>query len=112
MAVVCPLPARAVEGVSVKATQIISRIGAALLGGYAFVWGFVTLSITSLSYTGMDYHDAWMLAMMLAFLLFLGAVLWSFTTRSSLRAWLVLGGSGALMTTCALLLSRQLMAGG
>ena len=53
------------------------RLAAALLGGYAFVWGFVTLGIASLSAFGMGYDDAWMLMMMLAFLVYLGAILWA-----------------------------------
>jgi hypothetical protein len=85
---------------------VLPRIGAALVGGYALAWGFVTLTICGLVASGVDYDDAWMLAMMLAFLLYLAAFLWSFTTRSAWVAWLVLLGAGALMTATALVLAR------
>jgi hypothetical protein len=81
------------------------RLAAALLGGYAFVWGFVTLGIASLSAFGMGYDDAWMLMMMLAFLVYLGAILWAFAARSLLRVWLVFGAGAAAMSLAALWLA-------
>jgi hypothetical protein len=85
---------------------VLPRIGAAVVGGYALAWGFITLTIASLVAAGVDYDDAWMLAMMVAFLLYLGAFLWSFTTRSAWLAWVVLLGAGGLMTGTAHLLAR------
>jgi hypothetical protein len=89
-----------------NAAAVLPRIGAAVVGGYALAWGFVTLTITGLVASGADYDDAWMLAMMLAFLLYLGAFLWSFTTRSAWVAWLVLLGVGGLMTGTAHVIAR------
>lgn len=88
------------------ATTVLPRIGAALVGGYALAWGFVTLTISGLVAFGVAYDDAWMLAMMLAFLLYLAAFLWSFTTRSAWLAWAILLGTGALMTGTALVIAR------
>jgi hypothetical protein len=93
------------------AGAIVSRIFAALVGGYAFMWGFATLGITGLVAAGMEYDEAWMLVMMLAFLVCLAAWLWAFSTRSLLRVWLVLAGGGAAMTVVALLAGQQLLAG-
>jgi hypothetical protein len=86
--------------------QVVSRVGAALLGGYGFVWGFTTLCITTCMALGASYGDAQTGTYLLAFLVFLTAVLWAFATRSALRAWAVLAGGGALMTSIAWLLAR------
>jgi hypothetical protein len=90
------------------AASVLSRIAAAVLGGYAFIWGFVTLGIEALVALHMSYSDAWTLVMMLAFLLFLGLFLWAFAARSLLRVWLVFAGGGALMTAAALLVGVRL----
>lgn len=92
-------------------TQILSRTAAALLGGYAFIWGFVTLGIAALVAGGMSYDQAWMLVMMLAFLVFLGVFLWAFVARSAWRVWGVLAGGGAVMALGASLVAAQLGAG-
>jgi hypothetical protein len=88
----------------VRATprEVLLRLAAALLGGYGFTWGFVTLGIAGLHALGMRYDDAWMLVMMLAFLVFLAAVLWGFAARNLLRVWLVFAIGGAAMTLAAL----------
>lgn len=36
----------------------LSRIAAALLGGYAFTWGFTALGIAGLAALGVDFHAA------------------------------------------------------
>lgn len=87
-------------------SQIVSRVAASLLGGWSFVWGFVTLSLALLLAAGMRYGDALTLSYLLAFLVFLWAFLWAFTANSLLRIWLVLAGGGGLMTSAAWLLSR------
>ena len=66
--------------------HVTSRVLASLLGGYGFVWAFSALSICLLVAAGMAYQQAWTLVMMLAFLLFLGVLLWSFATASLVRA--------------------------
>ena len=86
------------------AVAVALRVVTALLGGYAFSWGFVTLGISALARLGMGYDDAWMLVMMLAFLVYLAAVLWAFSARSLVRTGTVLVAGGAVMTFAATLL--------
>lgn len=83
----------------------IARIGAAILGGYAFTLGFVTVVIAGLVVAGLGFGHAWMLAMAFAFLLDLGVFYWALAARSVLRVWLVLTGGGALMAGAALLVA-------
>ena len=83
------------------ALQIAARIAAAVLGGWVFVWGFVTLGIALLLRAGMPYDDARTLMYLLAFLVYLSAFCWAFATRGALSAWAVLGGGGAAMTALA-----------
>jgi len=85
----------------------LSRIAAAVLGGYIFVWGAVALCIAGLAAAGMDYDQAWMLAMLLAFLVYLVVFLWAFAARRLGLVWLVLLGGGVAMTFGA-----QLLVGG
>lgn len=80
------------------ALSIASRIGAALLGGYGFVWGFTCLCVACAMLAGMPYSDAQTLAFLLAFLLFLGAFVWAFAARRVAMVWLALAGGGLLMT--------------
>lgn len=87
---------------------IVSRIAASLLGGWAFLWGFVTLGITALVAAGVPYGDAQTLLNLLAFLVFLGLFLWAFAAASVTRVWLVLAGGGAAMTAAAWLLLQTL----
>jgi hypothetical protein len=87
--------------VSTTSLHVISRIAAALLGGYAFVWGFTTLTIVVGLAMGARYGDAQTTAYLLAFLVFLTAFLWAFASRSLTRSWMLLAGGGALMTGLA-----------
>lgn len=86
---------------------ITSRIGASLLGGYIFVWGFVSLVIAWSLTTGTGYEEAEHLAYLLAFLVYLAAFLWAFASASLIRVWLVLLGGGAAMTAAAWFLTRS-----
>jgi hypothetical protein len=86
--------------------SIVSRVAAAIFGGYAFVWGFTTLLIAVALALRLPYGDAQTTAYLLAFLLFLGAFLWAFTVRRVAVAWLVLAGGGAAMTALAWALTR------
>ncbi len=78
--------------------NVVSRIAAAVLGGYAFVWGFTTLLIAVALGLRLPYGDAQTTAYLLAFMVFLGVFLWSFSARRVVVVWLVLAGGGALMT--------------
>ncbi len=89
--------------------HILSRVLASLAGGYGFVWGFAALGIALLVSAGMDYGEAWTLVMLLAFVLFLALLCWSFAAASLTRVWTVLAGGGAAMTLAAWLVTRQLV---
>jgi hypothetical protein len=87
----------------------LSRIAAALFGGYAFTWGFTALGIASLVALGIDFHEAETGVLMLAFLVFLGVFLWTFATASLLRVWAVLAGGAAAMLGAAWALQHVLL---
>ena len=88
--------------------EIALRIGASLLCGYAFVWGFVTLGCVLGIAAGLTYAEAQTLTYLLAFLLFAAAFCWAFVEQSVLRVWAVLGGGGLMMTALAWFGSRAL----
>lgn len=97
---------RKVDAVSLAPLHIVSRTAAAVLGGYAFVWGFTTLAIVAGMALGASYRNAQTTAYLLAFLVFLTVLLWAFASRSLVRVWMCLAGGGALMTGFAWLLAR------
>lgn len=94
---------------SASRLPLLSRIAAAVFGGYAFCWGFLAFAVASLYGLGMKFHDAEHLGSMLAFLIYLVAFCWAFVTRSLARAWVALGGGGALMAAAASLLQHQIV---
>ena len=77
--------------------RIASRVGAAVLGGYAFTWGFIALSTALLSKAGMGFHDAEFLSSLIGVLAFLGALLGAIAARRLWPVWAVLLGGGALL---------------
>lgn len=83
-----------------------SRVVSAVLGAYAFTWGFTAFGIAGLAALGVDFHDAEMAMMILAFLLLLGLFLWAFAAASLTRVWVVLGGGAVLMSAAAWVLQR------
>jgi len=85
---------------------LISRIGAAILGGYAFCWGFVAVGLAGLYAAGLSFHDAEHLIGILVVLLYLAIFCWTFAARRLRRLWLTLLGGGALMAGLAALLQR------
>lgn len=88
--------------------HVALRIAAAVLGGYAFCWGFIALGMAGLYALGMPFHDAEHLLAMLAFLLYAAVFCWAFVARSLPRVWLVLAGGGALMAGAASLVQMGL----
>lgn len=88
---------------------IAMRIGAGVLGGYSFTWGFMALTISLLFTADVDLDDAEALGYILGFIIFLVIFLWAFVARSVARVWLVLAGGGALMTGTAWLVQRALL---
>lgn len=85
------------------------RALAAILGGYAFCWGFVALGVAGLYALGMAFHDAEHLSSILAFLVYVAVFLWAFAARSLVRVWVVLVGGGALMAGAASLIQLMLL---
>jgi hypothetical protein len=83
---------------------LVSRIAAAVFGGYAFTWGFTTLGIALGLAGGMRYAQAQTLMYLLAFLVYLVAFCWAFAARRVGRVWLALAAGGGLMTALAWLL--------
>ena len=81
--------------------QVVLRIAAAVLGGYAFCWGFIALFVAGTFAAGMEFHDGEHLSSMLAMLLYGGLFLWAFVARSLARVWAVLLGGGVLMAGAA-----------
>ena len=94
---------------SARSLQVVSRIAASVLGGYAFVWGSASLAITLGVAAGMRYVEARTMAYLCAFLLFLACFCWSYAAASATRVWVVLAGGGALMTCVAWLTMRALL---
>lgn len=95
------------EGLS--RTHVASRVAASLLGGWAFVGGFISLGIALGVAAGAAYEEAQKLMYLLAFLVFLVAFCWAFVDASLRRVWAVLAGGGAVMMGAAWLLSRSLL---
>jgi hypothetical protein len=93
---------------SLSTASVASRVAAAVLGGYAFVWGFTVLVIALGLTGGLPYDDAKTLAYLLAFLVFLATFCWTFATASLKRVWLVLAAGAALMSLAAWVLLRAL----
>lgn len=94
---------------SQAALQTTNRVIAAILGGYAFTWGFCVLGITTLVAMGVDFHEAETGLSLVAFLVFLGLFLWTFAVKSMIRVWLVLAGGSAVMMLIGTLLQNSLL---
>lgn len=92
-----------------QSAGIVIRIGAGMLGGYSFTWGFMALTISLLFAADVDLDDAETLSYILGFIIFLVIFLWAFAARSVARVWLLLAGGGALMTGTAWLVQRALL---
>jgi hypothetical protein len=97
-----------ITSMSHSPAQVVSRIAASLVGGYAFTWGFTVLSMTLLMTVGVSYHQAQTLMYLLAFLVFLVVFCWAFAAARVTKVWGVLGGGGAAMTGVAWMLTRTL----
>jgi len=76
---------------------LAARVAAAVLGGYAFAWGFIAACASLMFAGGMGFHDAEFLASLLGVLAFLVAFLWTFAARRLWVVWVVLAGGGALL---------------
>lgn len=85
------------------------RVATAVLGGYAFTWGFSAFAIAAMVAMGLSFHDAEAGALIVAWLVFLGVFLWSFAAASLTRVGLVLFGGGLLMAGAATGLQAMLL---
>lgn len=92
-----------------KHLSILIRLAAALLGGYAFTWGLITLGLAGLVALGVDFHEAEMVLLLLAFLVFLSLFLWAFAAANLARVSAVLAGGALLMVAAAWGLQRLLL---
>ena len=90
--------------------QLLSRIGAAILGGYAFCWGLIAIAHSGLYALGMSFHDAEHVSAILGVLLFLVVFLWTFAARRVGLCWAVLLIGGGVMSGAAALIQRALLA--
>jgi hypothetical protein len=88
---------------------VFLRIAAALVGGWAFTWGFVSLAITGLVALGQPYNEANTAAMLLAFIVYLVVLCWAFAAASLTRVWALLAGGAVSMTAAAWLLQNSLV---
>lgn len=89
--------------------HIAARVTAGIFGAYAFSWGFAAAGVAALVGLGVEYHDAEMGVLMLAFLVFLGLFLWSFAAARIARVWAVLAGGAALLFTAAWAIQRAIL---
>jgi hypothetical protein len=94
---------------ALRPLPLLSRIAAAVLGGYAFCWGFVALGLAGFYAAGMAFHDAEHLSSILGLLLYLVAFCWTFAVPRVGRAWALLVGGGALMAGIAALIQRAMV---
>jgi hypothetical protein len=94
---------------TISTRHIIGRIGAGILGGYAFVWGTIALLHAALYALGMPFHDAEHLSSIIGFLLYLTVFLWAFAAQNLTRVWLIFIVSGVVMAASASLIQHLLV---
>ena len=90
-------------------SRLLSRVAGALLGGYAFTWGFTAFGIAALVALGIDFHEAGMGIYLLAFLVYLSLFIWAFAEANLVRVWGVLAGGAILMTLAAWAIQQALV---
>lgn len=84
--------------------RVVSRIAAAVLGGYLLA----NTMIVALSYSlPLPLREGLMLATMLSYLVYPLAIIWVFAVKSLKRAWLGMLLPSALLALLALLFHQQ-----
>lgn len=71
--------------------HVIQRVLLAVVGGYLLTESATALLAWALAALGMARSEAVVLGMLLAFVLYLGLLVWAFAERRLARLWLVLG---------------------
>ena len=94
---------------AISTRHVISRIGAGVLGGYVFIWGFFALVLAGSYGLGAEFHDAEALSSILSFLVYLTVFLWAFSAASVNRVWLILLSGGVLMTAAGAYIQHLLV---
>lgn len=94
---------------SITPRVIVMRTITALLGGYAFVWGFIAFSMAGLFALGMPFHDTEHLGAILGLLIYATVFMWAFAARSLTRVAIILFGGGAVMAALGSLIQHQLI---
>ena len=79
--------------VSSRVTNLIGRISAALLGGYALAFGFTAFFSV---YLPMSRPDRVVTASLLCFAVWVAAAIYAFAARRALNAWLLIAVLTAL----------------
>ncbi len=82
----------------------------AIVCGYVFTWGFITLGVTGLVFIGIDFHTAEISLYMLAFIIYTIIFLWFFTFKKLWYAGVVFLSCGLLMTLAGYSLQNFLLA--
>lgn len=96
-------------GKSRKGFTVARHLILSLVGSFTFAWGFVAVCVAGLVALGVDFHEAEILMLLLAFLVFLSLFLWSFAASRPWRVTMFLYGSAALMTSAAWALQRSVL---
>ena len=78
---------------------VLSRLLAAVFGGYALAWS-ATLFLST--YLPLSHFEAVLTATMLSFVIYALAVMWAFAARDAWRAWAGLMAPTLLLTLCIL----------
>jgi hypothetical protein len=78
--------------------SILSRLAAAVVGGYTFT---IVASVSLSSVLPMPRADAVLTAILLSFAVYAGAILWAFSTRTARRAWVGLAFSSTIFACLA-----------
>ena len=81
-----------------RRAAVVSRVLAAIGGGWLFAWGFAVLALALGCRAGLGFEDAQTLAWLLVFLVYVATACWSVAARRLARVWGVLLAGAALMT--------------
>ena len=89
---------------------ILARVLTGLVGVYAFVWSLTAFGIAALHALGMGFHQAEAAMYLVAFLLYLTLLLWSFAAKRLMPVVLILLSGALIMAGAALAVQHSLVA--